>query len=192
MAKEENDEDDKSKTVATDSGSATASVGSSQTAVGLPELVSTHKDRKNQIIQQVPDSGDIDSELKEEIRSFFLWSHAVIELYSAHLIRVHIIDDRFDQKTWDYFKPGSGRTMSQFNRQVLLQQAGIFDGIQDRIDDLKGTRNTLAHEPVTPIQWEEQNIAAQMEDLVDIIDDLYAALTDDDVKEELRAGNGLE
>lgn len=192
MAEEENNEDDKSKTVATASGSATVSVGSSQTAIGIPGVVSAHKERKNQIIQQVPDSGEIDSDLKEDIRSFFLWGYGVIELYSAHLIRVHIIDDRYERKTWNYFKGGSGPTMSQFNRQVLLQQAGIFDGIQGRIDDLKNTRNDLAHEPFKPIQWREQNIAEEMEELVDIIDTLYAALTDEDLKEDLRAGHGLE
>ena len=172
---------------------ASVSAGDSDSAsvIGLGGIVSSHKERKEQIVEQVPDSGDIDSDLKDDIRYFFLWSHAVIEYYSAHLIRLYLIDDNFDKATWDYFIGGSGRSMSQSHREEILTQGGIFDGIEGRIGNVRCLRNRFAHEPFSPIQWEEDNIETKMGALIDIIDKLYSALDDEEVKKEIRSGKGL-
>lgn len=183
MEGEDNGED-KSKTVATDTGSTTASVGGTSEAIGVARLVSSHRNRKDQIVKQVPDSGDLNDDLEDAIRSFFLWGYAVIEYYSAHLIRTYIIDDKFNKSTWDYIRGESRPSMSQSHREELLKQSGIFDGIEGRISNVRYIRNKLAHEPFSPIQWKEDNIETEMKKLVEIIDKLNSALDDEDVKEE--------
>lgn len=134
----------------------------------------------------------IDRETRDNIRFFFLWGFAVIEYYSAHLIHKYIINNQFDNEVWDYLIGESRPSISQPHRQELLKQSGIFDGIEDRINRIRYFRNKFAHNPFTPIRWEEGNVESNMEELVDIIDTLYAALDDEETQEEILTGNGLE
>jgi len=143
-------------------------------------------------VQQTSDSDDIGGDLRDDIRFFFVWGYAAIEYYSAHLIRTYPIDDRFDKGTWGYVIGESRPSISQSHREELLKQSGIFNGIEGRIGNIRQLRNKFAHSPFKPIRWQEDDVEREMEKLIDIIDTLYAAVDNEEVKEEIRTGGGPE
>lgn len=118
----------------------------------------------------------VTDEIEQQLQIFFIFSHGMIEEYSAQLIQKYLVDGRFEQETYEYFHDKA----SQTHREKLLTQSGIFldrneGGIRDDISEISPLRHDLAHQPTDPVGWDDMDITSRMATAIDGTNRLYEA-----------------
>lgn len=135
----------------------------------------TLQERLNQINQKIAaNNGQLSSEIKEEIRTFFLVSHAVIEEHTGKLIYSEVIDaSAKNQAVIDYLLGESRPSMGQIHREEILRRAEVISGsLFSDLQEVRGARNQLAHQYATPIDWHGE-LEATAEQAIEAFDELH-------------------
>lgn len=140
------------------------------------------QNRFDEIKQEISaNNGEVTSEIKDQILTFFLISHAIIEEHTAKLIYAEVIDDSAqNQEVLDYLIGDANPSMNQKHREDLLYRADVISGsLLSNLQEVRGTRNTLAHQYGRPLDWSD-NLESKAETAVNAFDELHAICVNND------------
>jgi CRISPR/Cas system-associated protein Csx1 len=113
-----------------------------------PPLRERLNEIKNKMKSEPDDFEEVDKEIIESIRTFFLVSDALIEERTATLVYSEVVDeDVKSSEVRQYFNGEARVSMSQSHRENLLHASGIISGeLLSSLQKARSGRNAVAHE----------------------------------------------
>jgi len=124
--------------------------------------------------------GEISGEAKEEVRTFFLVSQALIEERTGSLLLSNLIkDSKRNPELHKFIMEGGAAPFSQTTREALLQRGEVISGeLCSKLQKVRGARNDVAHDYNYHTEYEWDVIEEKAELAVEAFNELLA-LSDD-------------
>jgi hypothetical protein len=128
------------------------------------------KGRKRNIESLYDEAEGMNSEIKDSLTLFFVFSLSIVEEYSAQILAKYVISDEFQHDLYEYLDS----EMTQAHREELLNRCGFLDdSTRGRIGNVRGIWKKLVRKPHAPIDWEDDNLVSKMEIAIEATDELH-------------------
>ena len=128
------------------------------------------KCRKRAIEALYHETGGMNTEIKDALTLFFVFSLSIIEEYSAQILAKYVISDKFQHDLYEYLDS----EMTQAHREDLLNRCGFLNNSTlGHIGNIRGIWKTLVRNPHAPIDWKEDQLPSKMEVAIDVTEELY-------------------